>query len=199
MTDRNATEHADYTAPMLAQPLPEARQLRRALESIGVTTYSRHPGPPNPHGERGDAAQYAGILHGCLEQIENGLRGGPLQTQWQKGWLGVHQEHPAQSNPTYVLASLGMQLRDLSGFAGSGIVRIPLASRQLSTAALAMLVAYRALLAAAEIAGETPDLKAAEWLSDLMVANAHQLTVYVAHLEREFGPSSSDPDVVVKL
>jgi hypothetical protein len=118
-----------------AWPLPDARQLRRALESLGITAHSRS-GTRNPVGERGDAAQYAGILHAYLEQIETGLRGGELQTQFQKGWLTGYDRNNAGA-----LGGIAERLDDLSRFAGAGIGQVPLASRQFSTAALALLVA----------------------------------------------------------
>ncbi|WP_040743929.1 hypothetical protein [Nocardia transvalensis] len=184
----------DLTADLYAQALPEARRLRRALESLGITTYSGQP-LQNPYGERGDAAQYAGLLAAVLEQYENGIRGGPLQIQWMKGWFTGHSDDIAA-----ILSTLAVQTKDLAHFVGTGISRLPLASRQLATTALAMFVASRALLAAAEIASDTPNFTAAEDMSTRMVANAHELARYIAHLESEFGPvpPGTTPDIRIK-
>lgn len=173
-----------------AQPLPEARRLKRALESLGVTAYSR-TNTSNPHGERGDAAQFAGILAATIEQIETGLRGGALQTQFQKGWLNGYDRDNAA-----LLAALGEQVKDLAGFAGAGIGQVPLASRQFSTAALALLVASRALSAAAEISTDTETgMKTAEALSEKMMLNGRELARYLDRLEAEFGVVEGDPDL----
>lgn len=80
-------------ARTFAQPLPEASRLRRALESLGIIAFSLDT-VANPLGERGDAAQYAGILATTIAQIETGLRGGGLHTQLQKGWLTVTSATP---------------------------------------------------------------------------------------------------------
>jgi hypothetical protein len=185
------TTSSDGTAPASAVPLPEAPRLRRALESVGLTAHRQPGAPPNPLGPRGDAAQYAGILAAFIEQVETGLRGGELQAQFQKGWLtGYSRSTPA------VLASIGEQLGDLARFASEGMGEVPLASRQLSTAALALLTAARAFTAAADIAtGEEPALASAVKLSETMIANAHELARYIAKLEREDGPVSAEPDI----
>lgn len=179
-------------ARLPAQPLPEARRLRRALESLGVTAHSGQS--RNPHGERGDAAQLAGILHGTIEQIETGLRGGALQTQFQKGWMtGLGRDH------SQILGTIGEQLKDLALFAGSGIQQVPLASRQFSTAALALLVAHQAFAAASEIAVEDqPDYPAAEALSDEMVRQADELARYVDKLKAEFGAPEGRAQISIK-
>ncbi|MFE3572551.1 hypothetical protein ACFXON_24395 [Bacillus subtilis] len=86
--------------------------MRRALESLAIAAYSR-ASTANPLGERGDAAQYAGILAATVEQIETGLRGGTLQTQFQRGWLtGYGRDNAA------LLAAVGEQVKDLAVFAG---------------------------------------------------------------------------------
>ncbi|KWW97411.1 hypothetical protein LI90_4383 (plasmid) [Carbonactinospora thermoautotrophica] len=176
-------------ARAMAQPLPPAPRLRRALESLGVNARSGQT--RNPLGERGDAAQLLGILKGVVEQIETGLRGGELQTHLQKGWFTIYgRDLPA------ILAGLSEHVGDLRAFAAGGIREITLASRQFATAALALRVAEHALAAAAEVAVGEPgwDLETAEKLSDAMVRAADELTDYVAKLKAEFGTPATDTD-----
>ena len=68
-------------------PLPEARRIKRAIESLDTGARVGRPSgaPSHPMGERGDAAQYLGMLKALVQQIEYGLNGGPLQTDVQKG------------------------------------------------------------------------------------------------------------------
>ena len=181
------TEDQAPTAKNIAQVLPETPRLRRALESLGVTTT-----PRDRHrlSEREYAAGLAGILCGFAEQVETGLRGGPLHSRFRQGWV-ISYDRSEQA----FLATIGEQLLDLSRFAGEGISRVPLASRQFSTAALALLVAHRAFTAAAQIAnGSDAAMAQGEKQSTTMIVNAHQLTNYIAKLEAEFGPAVGEPD-----
>jgi hypothetical protein len=177
-----------------AQPLPEARRLRRALESLGVTT---HTGPrvPNPFGERGDAAQYAGTLHAMLEQVETALRGGELQPQFQKGWLNAYNRDVPGA-----LGATALQIADMVQFAGEGMGRVPAAAQQLSTAVYALLVAQRAFSAAAELAtSEQAGVDAAVELSQKMVLNAQELGRWAEKLHAEFGVVGGEPDLPMSL
>ena len=175
-----------------AHPLPPPRQLRRALESLGITTYSGTR-PTNPLGERGTAAQYAGFLHALLEQIETALRGGELQPQFQQGWMtGYNRDVPG------LIGALALQLADLAAFAGEGIGQIPAAQRQFETAMLALLTAQRGFAAAAEIAtGSQTATYAAMELSQQMILNALELGRYADKLDAELGGVAGEPDLRV--
>jgi hypothetical protein len=132
-----------------AIPLPEARRVKRAIDSLDTGLDVRRPpgAPQHPMGDRGDAAQYIGILKGLVGQVEEGLRGGPLQTDVQKGWFNAYERHTPS-----MMANTASQLRDLSEFARQGIMQLPHASQQMSVAAVALLVAQHAFAAASEIA-----------------------------------------------
>jgi hypothetical protein len=170
--------------------LPEARRLRRALESLGVTAHAGNVnaryGVPNA-----DAAQLAGALKAVVERIENGLRGAELQTQFQKGWFGGHDQDTAK-----ILAQYAAHLDDLAQFAGQGIRKLPLASVQFTTAALAALTGSHAMNAAALIAladaTENPEnelelLDIAQQWAEEMIRQARELTDYVAAKQAQFG------------
>lgn len=95
-----------------------------------------------------------------------------------------------------MLGALSEQVLDLAHVAGHGITEQPLASRQFSTATLALLVASRALAAAAEIATDTETgFGTAEALSEKMVLNARELARHLTWLEAEFGTVEGEPDV----
>lgn len=131
-----------------AIPLPQARQVRRALNSLETgLDATKPPGQQHPMGDRGYAAQYVGMLKGLVAQMEEGLRGGPLETDVQKGWFGVYE----RSIPS-MFANTAGQLRSLSEFARQGITQVPQASQQMSVAAVALLAAHHAFAAASEIA-----------------------------------------------
>jgi hypothetical protein len=131
-----------------AIPLPEERRLRRAVDSLNTgTRVARPTGAQHPMGERGYAAQSLGLLKALVEQIEQGLSGGPLQADVVKGrFAGFGRDMPS------MLAATASQVGDLAEFARQGIVQLPLASQQMSTAAAALATAYHAFAAAAEIA-----------------------------------------------
>lgn len=133
-------------AQLLFHELPPVHALRPAAKTFGV---SFSPGDgANPHGERGDAAQMAGALKAAMEFAENGLRGGELQTQFQKGYLSAYRRNAAA-----VLGSLSERAGDSAQLAVEMMMKaVPRASRQLCLAALAFQVANHALDAAAQIA-----------------------------------------------
>lgn len=170
-----------------AVALPEAKRLRRALDSLdtGLQVH-RTPGTQHPMGERGDAAQLLGMLKAVVAQTEEGLRGGPLQTDVQKGWFTAYE----RALPS-MFANTSAQLRDLSEFARQGILQVPLASQQMSVAATALLAASRAFAAAAEVAvgPDSADFHEAEVVkqSEGMYEAADMLTEYVSAKRAEFG------------
>ena len=130
-----------------ALPIPESRRVRRAIDSLDTgLNAQRPPGAQHPMGDRGYAAQYLGMLKGLVAQMEEGLRGGPLETDVQKGWFGAYER-----NLPSMLASTAGQLRSLSAFAQQGIMQVPRASQQMSVAAVALLAAHHAFAAASEI------------------------------------------------
>lgn len=170
-----------------AIPLPQARQVKRAINSLDTELgISRPPGAQHPMGDRGYAAQYLGMLKAIVAQMEEGLRGGPLQTDVQKGWFGAYE----RDLPS-MFANTAAQLRDLSEFARQGIMQAPQASQQMAVATTALLAASRAFAAAAEITvgPGSPDFHADEVirLSEEMYAAADMITDYVAKKRAEFG------------
>lgn len=161
-------------------PLPEARRIKRAIESLGTgINVSRPPGTRHPLGERGEAAQYLGILKALVEQIEYGLHGGELHTDVQKGVFGAYErDMPA------ILAAESSKARWLVQFAGQGIMQLPRASQQMAATALAMKVAEHGLAASCEIAvgidASGFDPEEAVRQSEAMYDAADELTKYVA-------------------
>lgn len=170
-----------------AIPLPQGRQVKRAINSLETgLNITRPPGTKHPMGDRGDAAQYLGMLKGVVAQMEEGLRGGPLQTDVQKGWFGAYER-----NLPSILANTAAQVRDLSEFATQGVQRVPHASQQMAVAAAALRAASHAFAAAAEISAgiDAADFDAAEVVkqSEDMYEAADMLTDYVAKKRTEFG------------
>jgi hypothetical protein len=169
-----------------AIPLPQARQVKRAINSLdtGVEA-TKPPGAQHPMGDRGYAAQYLGMLKGLVAQMEEGLRGGPLETDVQKGWFGVYE----RDIPS-MLANTSAQLRSLSEFAQQGIMQVPRASQQMSVAAVALRAACHAFAAASEIAVGvgSPGFDENEVVkqSEAMYEAADMLTDYVAKKRAEF-------------
>lgn len=170
-----------------AIPLPEARRIKRAIESLGTgVNVTRPPGTRHPMGERGEAAQYLGILKALVDQIETGLRGGELQTDVQKGWFGGYdRDLPA------MLCAESSRAASLVQFAAQGIMQLPRASQQMSATALGLQVAEHGMAAAAEIAVgvDSPQFDGEEVArqSEAMYAAADQLTKYVAEKRAQFG------------
>lgn len=163
-----------------AVPLPQGRQVKRAINSLETgLNITKPPGAQHPMGDRGYAAQYVGMLKAIVAQMEEGLRGGPLETDVQKGWFAVYE----RSLPS-MFANTAGQLRSLSEFARQGIVQVPQASQQMSVAAVALLAAHHAFAAASEIAVGvgTEDFHADEVVkqSDEMYEAADMLADYVA-------------------
>jgi hypothetical protein len=168
-----------------AIPLPESRRVKRAIDSLETGLDARRPaGAQHPMGDAGYAAQYVGLLKGLVAQMEEGLRGGPLEADVQKGWFTAYERDlPA------MLSGLAGQFRALSEFARQGIVQVPQASQQMSVAAVALLAAYHAFGAASEIAVGTgsEDFHADEVArhSEEMYGAADMLTDYVAKKRAE--------------
>lgn len=176
-----------------AIPLPQGREVKRAINSLNTgLDITRPPGTKHPMGDRGDAAQYLGMLKGIVAQMEEGLRGGPLQTDVQKGWFGVYE----RSVPS-MFANTASQLKDLSAFANQGIMHVPHASQQMAVAAVALLTASHAFAAASEISVGvgTADFHADEVVkqSEAMYEAADVLTDYVKQKRAEFGEGVADP------
>lgn len=162
-----------------AIPLPQARQVKRAINSLDTgLDATKPPGTQHPMGDAGYAAQYLGMLKGLVTQMEEGLRSDPLETDVQKGWFGVYER-----NVPSMLANTAGQLRSLSAFAQQGIMQVPQASQQMSVAAVALLAASHAFAAASEIAVGvgSPDFHADEVVkqSQAMYEAAELLTDYV--------------------
>jgi hypothetical protein len=131
-----------------AVPLPEPRRLKRAVDSLETgIDIRRPPGAQHPMGDAGYAAQYLGTLKALVAQMEEGLRGGPLEGDVQKGWFAGYQRDVPS-----MLANTASQLRTLSEFARQGIMQVPEASQQMSVAAVALLAAHHAFAAASEVA-----------------------------------------------
>jgi hypothetical protein len=130
-----------------ALPIPESRRVRRAIDSLDTGLNIQRPaGAQHPMGDAGYAAQYLGMLKALVAQVEEGLRGGPLETDVQKGWFGAYE----RGLPS-MFANTAGQLRSLSEFARQGIMQVPRASQQMSVAAVALLAAHHAFAAASEI------------------------------------------------
>ena len=170
-----------------ALPIPEARRIKRAIDSLDTGLNARQPaGAQHPMGDRGYAAQYLGMLKAVVAQMEEGLRGGPLETDVQKGWFGAYERDVPS-----MLANTAAQLRSLSEFARQGITNVPQASQQMSVAAVALLAARHAFAAASEIAVGigSPDFHEGEMIrqSEAMYEAADMLTDYVAKKRAEFG------------
>lgn len=170
-----------------AVPLPEARRVKRAVESLETGLVAQRPpahAPQHPMGDAGYAAQYVGTLKALVGQIEEGLRGGPLQADVQKGWFAAYE----RSTPS-MLAATAAQLRSLSEFARQGITQVPQASQQMSVAAVALLAAHHAFAAASEIAvgPGSPDFHGEEVVkqSEAMYAAADMLADYVTKKRAE--------------
>lgn len=175
-----------------AIPLPEGRRLRRAIESLGLgAQISRPGGRPNPMGERGDAAQYLGVLKGLVAQMEEGLRGGPLHHDVTKGFFASYGRDNAS-----LLAGIAAELRLLTGFAGGGITGLPFASQQMSVASTALLAASHAFAAAAEIAvgpgSDAFDENEIVKQSEAMYAAADMLRAYVADKREQWTQEEND-------
>ncbi|UQI49836.1 hypothetical protein M1P56_35695 (plasmid) [Streptomyces sp. HU2014] len=172
-----------------AVALPQARQVKRAINSLETGVEVRKPpGTQHPMGDRGYAAQYLGLLKAFVAQIEEGLRGGPLQVDVQKGWFGGYEGQLPS-----LLANTSSQVRDLSEFARQGIVEVPHASQQMSVAAAALLTAEHAFAAASEISvgiGK-PDFNEAEVVkqSEAMYEAYDLLAEYVRQKREQFGES----------
>ena len=170
-----------------AIPLPEARRIKRTIKSLDANiNVSRPPGTRHPMGERGEAAQYLGILKALVDQIETGLRGGQLQTDVQKGWFGTYERDlPA------MLCAESSRAASLTQFAAQGVMQLPRASQQMSAAAVAFQVAEHGLAAAAEIAVGvgSPQFDGEEVVrqSEAMYAAADRLTKYVSDKRAQFG------------
>ncbi|MFE7111797.1 hypothetical protein ACFU98_29640 [Streptomyces sp. NPDC057575] len=170
-----------------AVPLPEARRIKRAIESLGTgINVNRPPGTRHPMGERGEAAQYLGILKALVDQIETGLRGGELQTDVQKGWFtGYGRDLPA------MLCAESSRAASLVQFAAQGITQLPRASQQMSATAVAFQVAVHGLAASSEIAIgiDSPEFDGEEAVrqSEAMYDAADQLTKYVSEKRAQFG------------
>jgi hypothetical protein len=169
-------------------PLPEARRIKRAIESLGTgINVGRPPGAPrHPMGERGDAAQLLGVLKGLVEQIEEGLRGGELQTDVQKGLFGSYErDMPA------ILAAEASRASSLVQFAAQGIMQLPRASQQMSATALGLKVAHHGFAASSEIAVgvDKPGFDGEEVVrqSEAMYEAADELTKYVSEKRAQFG------------
>lgn len=126
------------------RPLPRSFALRPAGKTFDLGFKSN----PTNASERDEAAQMAGTLKAALEQVENGLRGSELQTQFQVGY--VHAGYAG--DPARLLSSVSDRCTDSSVFVMQAMPRVPGASRQLSLAALALQVAAHALAAAGQIA-----------------------------------------------
>lgn len=170
-----------------AVPLPQGREVKRAINSLNTgLNITRPPGTKHPMGDRGDAAQYLGMLKGVVAQMEEGLRGGPLAADVVKGLWAVYE----RSLPS-ILANTAAQVRDLSEFATQGIQRVPRASQQMAVAAAALRAASHAFAAAAEISA---GLGAADFDGDEVVKQSEamyeacdMLTGYVQQKRAEFG------------
>jgi hypothetical protein len=161
-----------------AAPLPEARRLRRALESLGATVHRGRPGSP-PIGEA-DAPIMAGMLRALTETYEAGVLGTEAQTAYQFGRLAVYDHDERR-----VLSALALQLRAAAGFSHQAIDKVPQAARQLRIATLALECATWAVAAAAEIAGydNEADLAAAGEMSGKAVDYAGALHKFMTHLD----------------
>lgn len=172
--------------------LPVAFKLRPACKSLGVeiSHLDRDGDATNPHGERGEAAQMAGAMRGALELIENGLRGADLQTQHQKGYLTAY----GRQVPV-ILSSLADRCQDSSRFVMEAMSRVPLASRQLSLASLALKVAAHALSASGQLALGPAlwDEKRISDGSEDALATLALLEAYGVKVRRDFDP---DPDTL---
>ncbi|MFI8903920.1 hypothetical protein ACIGO7_37950 [Streptomyces virginiae] len=174
-------------ARAIAVSLPEARRIKRAIESLDTgINVSRPQGATHPMGERGYAAQYLGMLKALVEQIEYGLRGGELHTDVQKGFFaGYERNIPA------MLASESSKARWFTQFAGAGIMQVPHASQQMAACALAGQVIEHGMAAASEIAVgiDSPDFDAEEVVrqSEAMYEKAGELEKYVAEKRTQHG------------
>ena len=182
------TDDSPRGARAHAIPLPEARRIKRAIESLDTGARVGRPSgaPSHPMGERGDAAQYLGMLKALVQQIEYGLNGGPLQTDVQKGVFATYD----RSLPA-ILAAESSRAASLREFARQGIMQLPHASQQMAASAAAFMVAEHGLAAASEIAVGVgaPDFDENEVVrqSEAMYDAADQLTDYVAQKRAEFG------------
>lgn len=169
-------------------PLPEARRIKRAIESLDTGARVGRPSgaPSHPMGERGDAAQYLGMLKALVQQIEYGLNGGPLQTDVQKGVFATYDRNfPA------ILAAESSRAASLVQFAAQGIQQLPHASQQMAATALAFTVAEHGFAAASEIAVGVgaPDFDENEVVrqSEAMYDAADKLTEYIGEKRAQFG------------
>ncbi|BFP50137.1 hypothetical protein KCMC57_65050 (plasmid) [Kitasatospora sp. CMC57] len=162
----------------VAYELPSPSAYRKFLANLGAQVTSGSAA--HPRGGRGEAAQMAGMVKGLTEQVENGLRGTALQTDFQKGWLAVHQ----RSVPA-VTAGLSAQAADLAKFCAEGIRNVPLASRQWATAVYALQVAESALLGASHVAAG--EFEQVAEVSEVMCKRGEELALYIAKLRSEFG------------
>lgn len=173
-------------ARTIAVALPEARRLRRAIDSLDLPVPRSRPGTVHPLGERGEAAQLVGTLRGYVQQIETGLSGGPLHTDVQKGYFTAYDRNMAA-----LIANESDRVMTLSEFARQGIMELPHASQQMSVAAAALRTAAIAFAAASEIAVglDSPDFdpKEAVRQSEMMYAAFDVLAGYVAAKREEFG------------
>lgn len=172
-------------ARTIAVALPEARRIRRAIDSLDLPVPRRPAGTVHPMGERGEAAQLVGCLLGYVQQVGTGLTGGQLQTDMQKGFFTAYDRNMAA-----LIAAEADRVMSLSEFARQGIMELPHASQQMSVAAAALRTAAIALAAASEIAVgvSSPDFDPAEVVkqSEAMYAAFDMLADYVASKRQQF-------------
>ncbi|WP_329142689.1 hypothetical protein OIU91_03800 [Streptomyces sp. NBC_01456] len=161
-------------------PLPEALRLKRAIESLSAgIRVNRSPGKHHPRGERGEAAQFLGVLKALVEQIEEGLRGGELQADVDRGRLTGYER-----SASAMLTAEASRSFSLAQFAEHNIDRLPCAYQQMAVTALALRVAGHGFAASAEIAmgldSDRFDAGEAARQSAAMYDAADELTRYVS-------------------
>ncbi|MFF7234371.1 hypothetical protein [Streptomyces sioyaensis] len=175
--------------------LPEALRLKRAIESLSAgIRVSRSPAIHHPRGERGEAAQFLGILKALVEQIEEGLRGGELQADVDRGRLtGYERQVPA------MLAAEASRAFSFAQVAEHNIHKLPGAYQQMAVTALALRAAGHGFAASAEIAmgpdTDRFDAEEAARQSAAMYDAAEELTRYIAQTRDLANDSDTQPDL----
>ncbi|MFF7234452.1 hypothetical protein [Streptomyces sioyaensis] len=160
--------------------LPEALRLKRAIESLSAgIRVSRSPAIRHPRGERGEAAQFLGILKALAEQIEEGLRGGELQADVDRGRLTGYERHVHA-----ILAAEASRAFSCAQVAERNIHNLPCAYQQMAVTALALRAAGHGFAASAEISmgpdTDRFDTAEAARQSAAMYDAADELTRYIS-------------------
>ncbi|MFD4830152.1 hypothetical protein ACFWPV_09895 [Streptomyces uncialis] len=172
-----------------AVPLPSKARIAEAIQALHSGARLQESGAPHPMGERGEAAQYLGVLKALVAQIEYGLKGGPLHPGVLSGQIAGYGDET-----TWLIAADAFDAEVKATMAGQRSQQVPHADFHLAVAALGFHVAENSLKAAAEISvglqdsAYAPD-HAAEFTAS-MIHTVEALAEFVAERKEKPGKSS---------